>query len=1055
MSRYCPLFTVRSMFLLIFVLGAVSSAIAQSATATLGGVVVDANRAVVPGAKVTVTNPTTGLQRQTTTNEHGSFTVLLLPPSAYTVSVEGQGFAPAEVKDVVLNVGDQKSLQIQLKVGQVGATVDVKSDSPLINESPAVGTVVDRQFVENMPLNGRSFQSLIALTPGVVINKTNATEDGQFSINGQRADANYFMVDGVGANIGVSPNAAPNQHSGGSLPALTTFGSTSNLVSVDALQEFRVQTSTYAPEFGRTAGGQISIVTRSGGNSFTGTVFNYFRNDALDANDWFTNLNGLAKPPLRQNDFGGVFGGPIVKNKAFFFFSYEGLRLRLPVSTTTEVPSLVTRQLATPQIQPLMNAFPLPNGPDFRDAAGNLTGTSQFSASYSDPSSLNATSVRIDYEPISKLTLFGRYNYAPSHSDSRTFALNTITSSRAKTQTLTIGTTQTITPRVVNDFRANWSKTEGGSFDLMDDFEGAASPSDSILFPQFASRDDSQIRYSLAGTNAVSSLGRSVDNFQRQVNLIDNLSIAIRSHQFKFGLDYRRLSPTFGPLKYSQSVDFTIARTRTGQAAVSLSAHDTVDVIFNNYSAFAQDTWQTSRRLTITYGVRWEHNPPPSGQNGEPLFTVQGIDNPLTMTLGPGGAPLWKASAFNFAPRVGVAYHLAQHQDWEMLLRGGWGIFYDLGSGQATNGANGFPYVRTKSLGTVSFPLDPALAAAPPFSLSPQPPSNRYGTITAFDPNLKLPRVYQWNLALEQSLGANQTLSATYSGAVGRRLMRRETLTNVGSSILINPIFSSVLLIKNVATSDYHALYVQYNRRLSRGLQALGSYTWAHSIDSASADSIVFAASAKIDPNTDRGPSDFDVRHTFTAAITYDIPAPKLGSVGKLILRGWSTDSIFIARSATPVNVITGGDTLLTSLSGSLGVARPDLVLGVPLYVDDPTVAGGKRINRAAFVIPVGRQGTLGRNALRGFPMWQMNFSLRRQFSLTERVKLRLGAEFFNIFNHPNFGNPAGRLSSGLFGVSADILGRSLGSSGSGGGFSSLYQIGGPRSTQLSLKLKF
>jgi hypothetical protein len=351
--------------------------------------------------------------------------------------------------------------------------------------------------------------------------------------------------------------------------------------------------------------------------------------------------------------------------------------------------------------------------------------------------------------------------------------------------------------------------------------------------------------------------------------------------------------------------------------------------------------------------------------------------------------------------------------------------------------------------------LDPALAAAPPFSLTPQPPSNKYGTVTAFDPNLKLPRVYEWNLALEQSLGAAQTLSATYSGAVGRRLLRKEQLGNVGSSIVINPIFSVVVLNRNAATSDYHALYVQYQRRLSRGLQGLASYTWAHSIDTASADSISFAPAAKIDPKTDRGNSDFDVRHTFTAAISYDLPAPKLGFVGKAVLHSWSTDSIVIARSATPVNVITGSDPLATGLSGTLGVARPDLVLGVPLYIEDPTVAGGKRINRAAFVIPVGRQGTLARNALRGFPMWQMNFSLRRQFSLTERVKLQFGAEFFNIFNHPNFGNPAGRLSSGLFGVSPDILGRSLGSSGTGGGFSSLYQIGGPRSTQLSLKMKF
>jgi hypothetical protein len=193
-----------------------------------------------------------------------------------------------------------------------------------------VGTVVDRNFVENLPLNGRSFQSLFELTPGVVMTRATFNEQGQFSVNGQRANANYFMVDGVSANIGVSAGAAPGQSAAGSLPALTALGTTNNLVSVDALEEFRILTSSYAPEFGRTPGAQISITTRSGSNKFSGTIFNYFRNDALDANDWFANNRGLKRAAIRQNDFGGVLGGPIARDHAFFFFSYEGLRLRQP-----------------------------------------------------------------------------------------------------------------------------------------------------------------------------------------------------------------------------------------------------------------------------------------------------------------------------------------------------------------------------------------------------------------------------------------------------------------------------------------------------------------------------------------------------------------------------------------------------------------------------------------------------------------------------------------------------------------------------------------------------
>jgi hypothetical protein len=232
---------------------------------------------------------------------------------------------------------------------------------PVETESGTVSTVVDRTFVEDIPLNGRSFQTLILLTPGVVAVPTALDNQGQFSVNGQRADANYFTVDGVSANFGVTGFFPLLQSAGGALPALTASGGTNSLVSVDALQEFRIQTSSFAPEFGRTPGGQISIVTRAGTNAFHGTLFDYFRNSVLDANDWFANFNHLPKPAERQN-FGGVFGGPVFKDKSFFFFSYEGLRLRQPVTQTTAVPDAASRQQAPAAMQPFLNAYPVANG---------------------------------------------------------------------------------------------------------------------------------------------------------------------------------------------------------------------------------------------------------------------------------------------------------------------------------------------------------------------------------------------------------------------------------------------------------------------------------------------------------------------------------------------------------------------------------------------------------------------------------------------------------------------------------------------------------------------
>src|SRR6266508_2432030 len=374
------------------------TAVAQSTTATLTGTVEDQNGAVIPGVSITIQNTATSFERQTATSDAGGFIVPLLPPGNYTVTVKRDGFTPVEIRNVILNVGDQKSLPIVLKAGGVTETV-------LINESPAVGTVVDRQFVGNLPLNGRSFQSLITLTPGTVLTKTNLNDQGQFSVNGQRSNANYFTVDGVGANIGVVAAVPQGQSAPGSLPGLTSSGGTNNLVSIDALQEFKVLTSTYAPEFGRTPGAQVSIITRPGTNKFSGTVFEYFRNEALDATDWFNNAKSLAKPALRQNNFGGVLGGPLYlprfgeggpsftsgKDRTFFFSSYEGLRLRLPNTTTTPVPTLAARQAAVPAIRPFFDAFPIPNGRDF----GN--GTAEFIGSFSNPSSLDATSIRIDH----------------------------------------------------------------------------------------------------------------------------------------------------------------------------------------------------------------------------------------------------------------------------------------------------------------------------------------------------------------------------------------------------------------------------------------------------------------------------------------------------------------------------------------------------------------------------------------------------------------------------------------------------------------------------------
>jgi hypothetical protein len=476
--------------------------------------------------------------------------------------------------------------------------------------------------------------------------------------------------------------------------------------------------------------------------------------------------------------------------------------------------------------------------------------------------------------------------------------------------------------------------------------------------------------------------------------------------------------------------------------------------VFTNFSAYAQDTYRVTTRLSLTYGLRWELNPPPHEAKGNDPLTVQGLDNPVGITLAPRGTSLWKTTYNNFAPRVGLAYQLDTTQGRELVLRAGLGVFYDLGNGQAAQGFGSVaPFVAVKRFTDVPYPLSPEQALPPPFNLTPP-----FGTIVAFDPNLKLPRTYQWNAALEKSFGSNQTVSVAYVAALGHRLLREDVLLGP------NPNFTLVRLTRNAAESSYHAMQLQYGRRLSRGLQALASYTWSHSIDNASSDSFsrlrintgggVTSSDSGDVPGNGRGPSDFDVRHSLTAAVTYNLPSRRVPSPFAAILRNWSVDAILRARTAAPVNVITRSDVIGEDLIVEL--QRPDLIQGVPVYLNDRAAAGGRRINRAAFLVPTElRQGTLGYNALRGFGLLQFDLALRRQFNLGERLKLQFKTEVFNLFNHPNFGNPVNTLSSSLFGQSTQMLGRSLGNGGINGGLSPLYQIGGPRSIQLALKLQF
>ena len=736
-----------------------------------------------------------------------------------------------------------------------------------------------------------------------------------------------------------------------------------------------------------------------------------------------------------------MLGGPIRKDKLFFFGSYEGLRVRQPQVAETYVPSLASRQNAPAVLQPLLNAFPLPNGPNL----GN--GTAAFSASYSDPSTLNSSGIRMDYLPSGKGHDFRKVQRCSIELDQSGAGGYRVQQRRAhQVPDAELdpgehpGDYPSVDQRIPLQLQPKPCDT---AFLTLDNFGGAMPPPDSLLYPAGGSAQNSGfLFYADSTANGIKYLtGELGNNLQQQFNITDSVSRSIGAHQFKIGIDYRRLRPDVGLVPYTAQYLFlslSNVLTNTVPEGFIASRAPDVQLIFSNWSVFAQDTWQAMRTLTITYGLRWEYNGAPSSPNGTLPFTVTQVNNLAAMTLAPPGTPLWHPQKDDFAPRLGVAWRPLPN----LVLRAGAGIFYDLGYSDAANGTGAFPFTQSKIILNTSFPLSSAQAAPPPFTTSPP-----VSILSVVDPNHMLPRTYEWNGAAERSFGRADVLTVSYLGAAGRKLMRRDIYNAP------NPNFTGEFdVLRNGGDSSYHALEAQFRHRLSHGLQTLLSYTWAHSIDNVSSDGNY----ANVPPgvaSSERGSSDYDIRHTFSGAVSYNIPAPR-SRIWKSIFGNWSTDSIIYARTAPPVNVVTGLNPFGGYLSGAQGVQRPNLVSGAPLWIANPNVAGGKEINLAAFSTPVGAvQGDLGRNALRGFGASQVDLTLRRQFKVRERLSLQARADLFNIFNHPNFGPPTNYMSSPLFGQSTQMLGASLGSGGQNGGLNPLYQIGGPRSAQLALKL--
>ncbi|MGB9407140.1 MAG: TonB-dependent receptor [Terracidiphilus sp.] len=1019
---------------------------AQTETAQLSGLVTDSTGAVLPNASVLIVNRDTGVSRPVQTNAQGEYTAPALQPGHYRITVEAKGFQTLVTENVTLNVAQNANLGFQLKVGTENQTITVDGSGLQINTTDAsVSTVVDQKFVANMPLNGRSFQDLISMTPGVVTQSPQSGQsiggNGDFSVNGQRTESNYYTVDGVSANttsgVGFGALSAANS---GSVPGSTILGTTQSLISVDALREFRIESSTYSAEYGNSPGGQLSFVTRSGTNNFHGSTFDYLRNNYFDANDWFNDHYGTPIAALRQNDFGGTLGGPVRiprlydgRNRSFFLASYEGLLLTQPQAASLQyVPDDFMREQAPLALQPILNAFPVQNGFDYGTAAA--PSLAEFTKSYSTPSRIDSTTIRLDKVITPKVSLFFRFGDTPSYTDTR--LLSTVTKFSSNTQTYTLGSSIQITNAVASETRIGYSRNDATTAASMDNF-GGASPvnlADLTGVGSYANPAPTFLmEFSGIGLSALSLTAGG--NKSRQWNIVETVSMLSGHHQLKFGLNYRRIKGiSIDPGVVAEGVfSSPDSVLNNSMDELYIAKYVNVSPIFNDIALFAQDEWKLTPKVVLSLGLRWEVNPPPTDAHGNDAYTLLGsIYDPSSLTLAPQGTPLWKTSWYNFAPRLGVAWVARTRAGWETVIRTGGGVFYDTNNQQAAQAFNGVGSFAYQLYFGVPFPITSEQLEFSPSATPPYTSSTAY----AFPTHLQAPYTLQWNVSLEQAIARNQTVTLSYVGANGRRLSGEQEL----SLASLNPNFGTVVYLQGGLTSNYQALQAKFQRTLSHGLQGIASYTWSHAID--------FGSDYEALPFT-RGNADFDLRQNLSGGLSWDLPTVAGSQVKGMLLNGWGLDGRVSARTGFPITL--QGNLIVDPATGNTYYGNVDLLSGEQIYLHGSQYPGGRALNPAAFQLPSNpdNPGTAPRNFARGFGAAQVNLAARREFHLHDQLALQFRAETFNILNHPNFGYVDPYLTDVLFGQATKMLNQSLGT------VAPQYQQGGPRSMQFALKFLF
>jgi carboxypeptidase family protein len=996
-----------------------ANASAQS-TATLQGSVTDPQGAVLSGAKVTVRSRETGAERTAQTDEAGGYQFASLQPGIYTVEVQAQGFQTHVVNSVSVEVARTVVQNFQLTVGNVSQTVTVVSDAPVIETATtSVGTVINQRTVQEIPLNGRHFVDLGLLIPGSVAPPQNGfltaplRGQGSFAFNtaGNREDTVNFQINGINLN-----DMVQNQ---------ITFQP-----SINTVAEFKADNSTFSAEYGRNSGAVVNILTRSGKNEWHGELFEYLRNDALDARNLFSSTLPHP-PPFKRNQFGGNLGGPIKKDKAFFFFSYEGLRQRQGLTFNTVVLDAAQRAGVTDAIsRRLLDFIPLPN-----------SGTNRFIGSGTAPVNIDQWTGDINYNLSKNDIVHGYYAFQRDLRGEPNLQLNSVPgfgdTRQSRRQIFTLNETHTFGPTLVNEARFGLNRINitftPNSLLNPTEFGIAVGHSQDIGLPQITVGGTG---INIGGPSNFPQ-GRSDTTFVTS----DTLSYLRGNHSFKFGGEFRRFYNNNFTLDTGTFGFGSVAAFQTGLGnAFNITLGDRGSSIGTGaLGLFVQDNYKARPGLTLELGLRYDWNMTPTER-----FDRFVVFDPATASLvrvGSGIDEIYRQNNQNFQPRVGLAWD--PFGDGKTSLRAAYAIMVDQPVTNTVTGPTANPPLATPLTFAGNIRLSNAAATAASAGLAPN----------TIDHDFHNAYVQSWNLNVQRAVTPTLGVMLGYFGSKGTNLRISRNINqpvngvrpfirlSASSPILPGALLNNITQIESTANSSYNALWATADKRLARHFQFNASYTWSKSIDYNSLNSQGVVVQDSYNLRGDRGLSDYDARHRFVISGLYELPWR-----GNQLVEGWQLGTIFQVQSGNPVNILAGNPLAIpnTAIGAGAGIAtftglatvRPDLVGPVQVNgtinqwftntVCDPR--GGACASGAGFALPVtlgsGGQnvyhfGSLGRNVIIGPGFNNMDFSVIKNTGLTEDIRVQFRAEFFDLFNHANLGQPGrtAQVGSATFGL--------------------------------------